>query len=233
MPASPRPRDPESAKMVLMMEDKYKHHYNLLSYALAEYEKVMEGVPEILAPLLKPHMAELQCVINPGLVTLTWTSMNIMSYLQRFHSEMLRFSELVDKLKDVVANRLVRNQNVIKSLPLVEMPEEGTELSLDKFVAMQEKFAKEQTTVMHAKNIEVEKAMRDLVKQITDYELSYVPQQFDQQDIANLADHFSKTTYKAVLDCARRSTPSSLASPAAPSPTSSSSTRPSSMSTWR
>ena len=196
---------PESAKMVLMMEDKYKHHYNLLSYALAEYEKVMEGVPEILAPLLKPHMAELQCVINPGLVTLTWTSMNIMSYLQRFHSEMLRFSELVDKLKDVVANRLVRNQNVIKSLPLVEMPEEGTELSLDKFVAMQEKFAKEQTTVMHAKNIEVEKAMRDLVKQITDYELSYVPQQFDQQDIANLADHFSKTTYKAVLDCTRAS----------------------------
>ena len=39
---------PESAKMVLMMEDKYKHHYNLLSYALAEYEKVMEGVPEMI-----------------------------------------------------------------------------------------------------------------------------------------------------------------------------------------
>ena len=29
---------PESAKMVLMMEDKYKHHFNLLSHALAEYE---------------------------------------------------------------------------------------------------------------------------------------------------------------------------------------------------
>jgi dynein heavy chain len=196
---------PESAKMVLMMEDKYKHHYNLLSYALAEYERVMESVPDILAALLKPHMAELQCVINPGLVTLTWTSMNIQAYLQRFHAEMVRFGELVDKLKDNVANRLVRNQNVIKNLPLVEMPEEGTELSLDKFVAIQEKFAKEQTAVMFSKNIEVEAAMRDLVKQITEYELSYVPQQFDQQDINNLADHFSKTTYRAVLDCTRAS----------------------------
>ena len=88
-----------------MMEDKYKHHYNLLSYALSEYEQVMAGVPQNLEALLQPHIAELQCVINPGLVTLTWTSMNIPSYLQRFHAEMARFSELVDKLKDIIANR--------------------------------------------------------------------------------------------------------------------------------
>ena len=82
---------PDAARMVLMMEDKYKHHYNLLSYALAEYERVMAAVPDILSALLKPHIAELTCVINPGLVTLTWTSMNIGSYLERFHAEMVRF----------------------------------------------------------------------------------------------------------------------------------------------
>merc|ERR1740138_121523 len=173
-----------------MMEEKYKHHYNLLSYALGEYERVMESVPDILAPLLKPHIAELQCVINPGLVTLTWTSMNIQSYLQRFHSEMVRFNELVDKLKDIVANRLERNQSVIRALPLVEMPEEGTTLPLDKFVAMQTKFSTEQTTVMREKNVEVESAMRDLVRQILSYDLQYVTQVVDQADIDNLSQYF-------------------------------------------
>ena len=194
---------PESAKMVLMMEDKYKHHYNLLSFALSEYERLLANVPEILAPLLRPHMAELQCVINPGLVTLTWTSMNIASYLTRFHSEMLRFSELIDKLKDIVSNRLARNQNIIKGLPLIEMPEEGTTLPLDKFVAIQQKYAAEQTIVMAAKSIEIEAAVRDLIKQITEYELSYVPQEFDPSDIHNLWEHFSSTSYRSVLDCTR------------------------------
>jgi dynein heavy chain len=196
---------PESAKMVLMMEDKYKHHYNLLSHALGEYERVMEAVPEILAPLLKPHIAELQCVINPGLVTLTWTSMNIQSFLQRFHGEMVRFNELVDKLKDIVSNRLERNQSLIMKLPLVEMPEEGTTLPLEKFVLMQEKFAKEQTNVMRDKNIEVEASMRDLVRQILAYELSFASQTVEQSDINALSEHFARTTYHAVLTCTRSS----------------------------
>jgi len=200
---------PESAKMVLMMEDKYKHHYNLLSYALAEYERVMANVPEILAPLLKPHMAELTCVINPGLVTLTWTSMNIQAFLQRFHSEMIRFNELVDKLKDIIANRLVRNQSVIAALPLVEMPDpaaaEESLLPLDKFVGIQERFSSEQTSTLYAKNIEIELALKDLIVQLLEYPLSFVTTSVDPADIASLSEHFSRTTYRAVLDCTRNS----------------------------
>ena len=55
---------------------------------------------------------------------------------------MVRFGELVEKLKDIVSNRLVRNQQLITALPLAEMPEKGTTLPLDKFVAMQEKHVK-------------------------------------------------------------------------------------------
>jgi len=201
---------PESAKMVLMMEDKYKHHYNLLSYALVEYERVMANVPELLMNLLKPHIAELTAVINPGLVTLTWTSMNISAFLQRFHSEMLRFNELVDKLKDIMANRLVRNQKTIAELPLVDMPSggEGEEtglLPLDKFVDMQVKFSEEQTATLSAKSIEIEHALKDLIVQIMEYPLSFVQESVDPAEIAKLSEHFSTTSYKAVQDCTRLS----------------------------
>ena len=48
----------DSAKTVLILEDKYKHHYNLLPYALVEYERTMANVPEFLFVLLKPHIAD-------------------------------------------------------------------------------------------------------------------------------------------------------------------------------
>ena len=49
----------DSAKTVLILEDKYKHHNNLLSsYALVEYERTMANVPEFLYVLLKPHIAD-------------------------------------------------------------------------------------------------------------------------------------------------------------------------------
>ena len=60
MPAAARSRVIlDSAKTVLILEDKYKHHYNLLSsYALVEYERTMANVPEFLYVLLKPHIAD-------------------------------------------------------------------------------------------------------------------------------------------------------------------------------
>jgi dynein heavy chain len=36
--------------------------------------------------LLTPHVEDLELKLRPGMVTLTWTSMNIDSYLQHVHS---------------------------------------------------------------------------------------------------------------------------------------------------
>ena len=45
----------DSAKTVLILEDKYKHHYNLLPYALVEYELTMANVPEFLRVAQAAH----------------------------------------------------------------------------------------------------------------------------------------------------------------------------------
>ena len=55
-------------------------------------------------------------------------------------------------------------------LPLIEMPEEGTTLSLDKFVSMQP--SSRPTDADEGKNIEIELAMNDLVSQILAYDLT-------------------------------------------------------------
>lgn len=53
--------------------------------SLQELERLSTGVPAVLQPLLQPHLDDLQDKMQPGLLVLTWTSMNIDGYLHRFH----------------------------------------------------------------------------------------------------------------------------------------------------
>ena len=39
----------------------------------------------MIRPLLKPHLDDLDKKIQPGMLMLTWQSMNIDGYLQRIH----------------------------------------------------------------------------------------------------------------------------------------------------
>merc|ERR1711871_14016 len=73
---------PESAKMVLLQEQKFKMYHNELSYLLKEYRRVVQMVRAVTSNLLKPHLDNLEFQLRPGMVTLTWTSMSIDPYLQ-------------------------------------------------------------------------------------------------------------------------------------------------------
>ena len=53
-------------------------------YALQELEHLTAGVIPVLRPLLAAHLEDLQDKLQPGLLVLTWTSLNIDGYLHRF-----------------------------------------------------------------------------------------------------------------------------------------------------
>lgn len=58
---------------------------NELEYALKEYERINSKIKPICKELLQPHLDDLELKLRPGMVTLTWTSMNIDSYLYHVH----------------------------------------------------------------------------------------------------------------------------------------------------
>ncbi len=60
-------------------------YYNELLYALKEYERIISKIKPICKALLAPHVEDLELKLRPGMVTLTWTSMNIDSYLLHVH----------------------------------------------------------------------------------------------------------------------------------------------------
>ena len=120
---------PESAKMVLLQEGKFKSYYNKLSYALEQYEEVVDKIMPITATLLKPHLADMERKVQPGMVTLTWTSMNIDGYLHRIHSGLFKLDDLVTKIRDLIENRIERNLKAVSGMLLVDIPQDESRLA--------------------------------------------------------------------------------------------------------
>ena len=195
---------PESAKMVLLQEHKFKSYYNKLSYALEQYEEVVDKIMPITATLLKPHLADMERKVQPGMVTLTWTSMNIDGYLHRIHSGLFKLDDLVTKIRDLIENRTNRNLKNVSQMLLVSIPQDES-ISLDRFVDMQEKFIKDQAALMAAKNLEVEEGVADLLELINEYPLEAGLSYASEEEQAKLREHYGRLLYRAVLTCTKAS----------------------------
>eukprot|EP00959_Pyramimonas_sp_CCMP1952_P349938 7331829-Pyramimonas_sp.AAC.1 len=132
-------------------------YYNELGYALKEYTRVMNSIIPVAKPLLGPHIEDLEKKISPGLYILTWTSMNIDGYLQRVHSGLARLEELIDKINDILENRVDANLKVVSRTMLIDLPSDRS-FSFEDFVQTQTKFIKNASKSLIIKNHEVERA---------------------------------------------------------------------------
>lgn len=53
-----------------------------LQMMLAEYQRVKSKMPPTIEQLMVPHLAKVDEALQPGLAALTWTSLNIETYLK-------------------------------------------------------------------------------------------------------------------------------------------------------
>lgn len=87
----------ESAKIVLLQEEKFKLYYNELDYLLKECERITGKIRSNTLKLLQPHIEDLEYKIKPGMITLTWTSMNIDNYLEQVHQGLNKLEQFIIK----------------------------------------------------------------------------------------------------------------------------------------
>lgn len=116
-----------------------------MDYLLKEYERVLAKIRPITRPLLGPHLEDLEYKLRPGMVTLTWTSMNIEGYLYHVHSGLQKLEQLIISINDIIENRIENNLKSISKVILVKMPEQGKTYSQEQFVDLQQKSARKQT----------------------------------------------------------------------------------------
>ena len=91
---------------------------------LDERNRVLEKIPATFRPLFGPHLTKLEAAIEPGLTMLTWTSMNITTYLQAVHEALGEVDLLIDRANDLVKYRIESILIEMTRVPLCELPTE-------------------------------------------------------------------------------------------------------------
>jgi dynein heavy chain len=56
------------------------------------------------------------------MVTLTWTSMNIESYLYYVHQGLKKLEQLIINVNDIIENRIENNLKTVSKVVLVHLP---------------------------------------------------------------------------------------------------------------
>lgn len=127
---------PESAKIVLLQEDKFKMYNNELQFVLREYDRIVNKIRPNTKSLLVPHLEDLEYKLRPGMVTLTWTSMNIDGYLHHVHQGLAKLEQLIININDIMENRIENNLKSLSKTVLVNLPQDAQTFTLDEFVEM-------------------------------------------------------------------------------------------------
>eukprot|EP00002_Diphylleia_rotans_P028875 TRINITY_DN5840_c0_g1_i3.p1 TRINITY_DN5840_c0_g1~~TRINITY_DN5840_c0_g1_i3.p1 ORF type:complete len:4482 (-),score=987.95 TRINITY_DN5840_c0_g1_i3:157-13602(-) len=197
---------PESARVVLLQEEKFKSYYDQLEYALNEYQRITSQVLPVCKSVLRPHLEDIDRKLVPGMMTLTWTSMNIDAFLHRIHTNLSRAEELISNINDILESRVERNLKRVSRLVLIDL-EESKSYTLDEFVALQDAIIQKRVEVMVTRNIEVQTAIEDVINLITSYRMDSLNpnDSVDMQEVYTLRDHYAKLMYLAILNCIRNS----------------------------
>ncbi|KAH8057454.1 dynein light chain binding protein [Aureococcus anophagefferens] len=195
---------PESAKIVLFQEEKLKSYYNDLHWALNEYDRIVTMVIPVTAMVLRPHFNDMEYELRPGMITLTWTSMNIDSYKSHVHHGLRKLEQLVTNINDIIEHRVEKNLKVVSRTLLVDLPENQS-FTVEEFVKMQESHIMSESELLQGKNLEIEHAVKDLVKIIAAYQFDSHVERVSDDEISKLKKHYNHFMYQALLHCAKNS----------------------------
>ena len=195
---------PEAARVVLFQEEPLKICYEMLFDMLSDYDNICKMVIPVTTSLLAPHINDLEYRLRPGMITLTWTSMNIKQFVGHVREGMHRLEVMVREVNDIIEHRLEKSlKDVSKSL-LVELPANES-FTLDEFVDKQELKIWSQVKHLQDQNLLVEAAVEDLVSIISNYPLDPHISPVTAEDIDNLRKHYNHFMYQALLNCSKSS----------------------------
>jgi dynein heavy chain len=196
---------PESAKIVLLQEEKFKMYNNELQFVLREYDRIVNKIRPNTKSLLVPHLEDLEYKLRPGMVTLTWTSMNIDGYLNHVHVGLAKLEQLIININDIMENRIENNLKSLSKTVLVNLPQDAQTFTLDDFVAMQEEWIREESEKLKSKNYEVEGAVEDLIQTICSYQLDQHVEPISAEEIQKLSKYYNWSMYQALLHATKYS----------------------------
>jgi dynein heavy chain len=180
-------------------------YYNELLYVLKEYERIITKIKPICKNLLTPHINDMELKLQPGMSTLTWTSMNIDSYLNHVHQGLNKLEQLIINVNDIIENRIENNLRAISKVSLVSLPHDNVTFTLETFVSKQEEYINEKRNFLTSKNVEIERSVDDLLSIIEHYPLDPRVDSVKNEEVKRIKRYYFWYLYNALLHATQNS----------------------------
>ncbi|EDV25010.1 uncharacterized protein TRIADDRAFT_56504 [Trichoplax adhaerens] len=152
---------PESAQVLCLNEDRIKAVYDRLHQVLGEYHKTVKSIPEIVRSLIDPFVNRVDDAIGPGLTMLTWTSLNIDSYIDNIYLALNFLRKLVKQISDILEVRIEKVLESMSLTPLCDLSDEPA--TVTDFIEHTEKSCEEACEYLTRQSQLVESSVLELI----------------------------------------------------------------------
>ena len=195
---------PETAKFMCLKEKELKNAYMNLHNMLQSKTLITARIPQILLKAIGPHLEELDRVLQPGLTSLTWTSLTLNSYLQNVQSQINRLEELVFKIMDISECRIDAGLQKICELCLCEIPSEHEQWTIEELLTRTESHCAKMAESINRRSEIIEIAAGDLInilkKGQSDEKQAEMAINYEE-----VFHHFNHRVVEAMVQCTRGS----------------------------
>ncbi|CAH1798803.1 unnamed protein product, partial [Owenia fusiformis] len=169
---------PETAVIICVKEDQIKTTYVGLTELLKEYNRILDTVPPLLMPLMDPYKNRILEAMKPGLTSLSWTSLNVDTYVKNIYKIIANVENVVKQTSDILECRIDAVLEDMSLTPLCELPEEDP-VTVSQFLAMTDEAVEFASEKLSKQSQLVEKAMNDLIHTFKSH--------IDEKDQVNLS----------------------------------------------
>eukprot|EP00079_Xenopus_tropicalis_P026874 XP_012820905.1 PREDICTED: dynein heavy chain 5, axonemal [Xenopus tropicalis] len=161
---------PPFAATLQQKQNVYKKNFDNLQFMLMEDKRIKSKVHAPLEQLIAPHIAKIDEAIQPGLLSLNWTSLNIEKYLKNIAEKHADLELLLDRVNDLVVFRIDAVLQDMSITPLCKLPEEEP-VSCEQFLQMTKDLCAKGAVTLQAKSCMVEEAANELINMLLDLDI--------------------------------------------------------------
>ncbi|XP_078695417.1 dynein axonemal heavy chain 5-like [Branchiostoma floridae x Branchiostoma belcheri] len=154
---------PDSAFTLCLKNDEIKQNHIALMEVLKDFEGVVEKIPTVLLPLMRPFINHVEEAVQPGLTMLTWTSVNIDTYIGNIYKALHNLELLNKQASDVLECRIETVLTEMSFTALCDLPEDEP-VHVSHFLEVTEKTCNDASTFLAKQSALVEEAVFELME---------------------------------------------------------------------
>ncbi|XP_033755107.1 LOW QUALITY PROTEIN: dynein heavy chain 5, axonemal-like [Pecten maximus] len=161
---------PLLARTMRAKQAEFKENYEALQMMLQENQRVRSKIPTAFEALMGPHTGKVDSTIDPGLNTLTWTSLNIKEYISEVYNDLQALELLMDRAHDVTEFRIDAVLKEMATTNLCQLPEEEP-WTVDHFLDNTQMLCAKGAQLLQTKSMVVEEAANELINMLCTIEM--------------------------------------------------------------